>query len=36
MTATTLTTLTLGGLMALLVYWLTTDDDFPDHFGEND
>ena len=35
MTATTLTTLTLGGLMALLAYWLLTDEHFGD-FGENE
>lgn len=36
MTATILTTLVLGFFLCLLLYWLATDDDFPDHFGEND
>ena len=35
MTQTTLTILTLGGLLALLAYWLLTDQDFG-YFGEND
>ena len=35
-TPTILTTLTLGGLLVLLLFWLATDDDFPKHFGEND
>jgi hypothetical protein len=35
MTPTIMILITLGGLIALLAYWLATDDDCGD-FGEND